>query len=120
MPAPENVALAGEPNTAGCGVGAARQESAVVHAGAAATEPGHGDCALQTRASYTSNEVSKSRATSGWAVKKNTSSPVSLASRNPYTPEDVPEEIRSTQPPDVFPNVAETTEQSPMPTGSYS
>jgi hypothetical protein len=34
FPAPENVALDGAPKIAGCGEGAARQASAVVHAGA--------------------------------------------------------------------------------------
>ena len=60
LPDPENVALAGAPKTAGCGAGAARQESAVVHAGGTVAEVEHGTAAEQTCASYTSDAASRS------------------------------------------------------------
>jgi hypothetical protein len=121
LPAAENVALAGEPKIEGCGEGAALHDSASAHAGGDAGGSGrHGACEEHSCASYTSNDVSKSEDTSLEFVKKNTSPPVSLASMNPDSPDDVPEEIRSTQPPTRAPYVAKEPVQPPTPMGSYS
>lgn len=60
LPDPEKVALAGAPKSAGCGEGAARQESAVVHGGEDAVTAGQRAPAEQTCASYTSYALSRS------------------------------------------------------------
>ena len=120
LPDPENVALAGAPKTAGCGAGAARHESAVVHAGGTAAAGEHGTAAEQTCASYTSNAVSESCGANCPSVTKNTSSPLALASKNVDAWSEDPEEIKPTQPPDDSLNVTLDAVQSPTPAGSYS
>jgi hypothetical protein len=102
FPAPENVALAGAPNTPGCEEGAVRHESAVTHGGEpAAGVARHGEPGVQTLASYTSKDPSRSCGTSREDVKKNTLSPDSLASTNADSSREVPAEINPTQPPDT-------------------
>src|SRR5258708_1282783 len=65
FPAPENVALDGDPKTDGCGEGAALHESAVAHGGGTAAATGkHGATPVHSCASYTSSAVSKSCDTS--------------------------------------------------------
>ena len=49
---------------------------------------------------------------------KKTSPPPSLASRNPDSVGEVPEEISATQPPERLLNVTLAVLQSPMPGGS--
>jgi hypothetical protein len=120
LPDPENVALAGAPYIAGCGEGAARHESAVVHDGGETTDTGHGTAAEQTCASYTSYALSKSWGANCAVVRKKTSSTLSLASRNTDSSADVPDEIKPTQPPDASLNVALEVKQLPIPAGSYS
>jgi hypothetical protein len=64
--------------------------------------------------------VSRSSTVNRLLVKKNTSPPPSLASKNPDSSDDAPEEINDTQPPDPALNVALDTEQLPTPSGSNS
>jgi hypothetical protein len=98
LPVPENVALDGAPKIAGCGEGAALHESPLEHGGGVIVALEHGAAAEHTCASYTSSDVSTSCDTSLDAVRKNTSSPVSLASRKADSSADVPEETNDTQP----------------------
>lgn len=67
FPTPENVALAGTPNTDGCREGVALHESAVSHGGGETTSLGHGIDALHTCASYKSNAVSRSSTTNPYS-----------------------------------------------------
>jgi hypothetical protein len=120
LPNPENVALAGAPNIAGSGEGAARQESAVVHVsvdtgGATQRHPIEQSCA-----SKIARPVSVSSGTSFSVVMKNTSLPLSLASKNSDSVGDVPEEISPTQPPEAGLNVALAALQFSVPAGSNS
>jgi hypothetical protein len=120
LPVPENVALDGAPKIAGCEGGAARHASAVAHAGEETATAEHGTAAEQTCASYTSNAVSRSPGASRTLVRKNTSSPFSLASMNTDSSPEDPPEINATQPRDTEPNVALELAQPPTPAGSYS
>src|ERR1700677_4174616 len=65
-----------------------------------------------------SSEVSRSCGTSFSAVRKKTSSPLSLASRKADSSGDVPEEIRPTQPPVAVLYVEEPVVQESFGGGS--
>ncbi|HVA19359.1 MAG TPA: hypothetical protein VMU55_04220 [Solirubrobacteraceae bacterium] len=120
FPLPENVALAGAPKIPGWGIGAARHESAVVHAGGKTAAAVHGDSVEQACASYMSYALSMSCEASWALVRKNTSFPLSLASTNAASSPEAPEETRPTQPPDLALNVTLDVWQLPIPAGSYS
>jgi hypothetical protein len=121
LPTPENVALGAGPNTVGCGDGLRLHESPVVHGGGVAGGTGrHGELALHTRASYRSSDLSKSCANNFDCVKKNASSPFSLASMNTDSSAEPPEETKPTHPPAVSLKRSFAGVQSPTPSGSYS
>src|SRR5580692_10183063 len=98
FPAPENVALDGKPKSAGCGSGAALHDASVSHGGGDTVTGRHGDALVHSCASYTSYAVSPSCCARRACVMKNTSPPVSEASRNHEGSLEVPEEIKPTQP----------------------
>jgi hypothetical protein len=120
FPAPENVALGGAPKIAGCGEGAALHESPVVHGGGAAGGEKHGTAVEQACASYTSTPASTSCEVNLLNVKKNTSLPFTLASKNPDSSGDVPADTNDTQPPDLALNVTLDAVQEPTPCDSNS
>jgi hypothetical protein len=120
LPAPVNVALAGAPNTDGCCEGALLHESLVEQTGGDANGVTHGETLVHSCASYTSAEVSLSSSESFAVVRKNTSWPLLLTSRNADSSPELPEEINPTQPPDPGLNPGAELVQLPTPTGSYS
>jgi hypothetical protein len=104
----------------GWGVGARRQDSALEHAGGDAGSLIHGEDSEHTCASYTSTLESTSFGTSRSPVRKNTSFPLSEASKNPDSPEARPEEINATHPFELVTNPVVALVQPPTPTGSNS
>jgi hypothetical protein len=123
LPDPENVALAGAPKIAGCNDGGALHPSPLAHGGGRTGALAHGDPAEHACASYTSKAVSTSCEVSLAVVRKNTSPPPSLVSRNTDSSLEVPEETSDTQPPSLATYVGKAVVHPfgpPTPAGSYS
>jgi hypothetical protein len=115
-----NVALAGSPKIDGWGAGAPLHASPELHGGAGTGCVTQGTAGVQTCASYTSPASSTSCEVNLAPVRKNTSLPLTLASKKLDGSDDVPEEISDRQPSLLALNVVLVAVQLPVPSGSNS